>query len=308
MKDKLMIVVLLAAVLVAVLAVILVNRRPAPPVVPVRPVAVERLVKPETPPVVVRPPIEDVPVAVAQPVEAPVAATPELPSSTSEPEYTDFDNLQWIHSKYVYESFTQLGSTRVGKMFNHESRQTFTINEGDELEPATGVMVESLDSEKAIVRLRDATDTMICTGNPRYAFLEEWRKNPQPPTPEEERLAFEVYMAQHGLRANLAARRAGRPPAPAWREPTEDELRDQMRHYLATTGKEAEEFQKDYIWTQPNPRLLTPEQIEKNRQAYYKAMGIPPDTKPIYRHEERYEPRVKKLGLEDEVENPPSAP
>ena len=234
-----------------------------------------------------------------------MAATPEVAASTQEA-YSDLDTLQWVHSRYVYEHFTQLGNTRVGKMFNHDTRQTFTVNEGDELEPGTGVTVVSLDAEKAVVQLKDATDTMICTGNPKYAFAREWQKNPQPPTDEQRRLALEVYMAEHGNYANQRARRAGRPPAAPWREKTDEELIAEMKHYLATTGREAEERQNTgYVWHQPDPRLLTPEQIQKNRQDYYRAMGIDPNTPPIYRDEERREGLIRGVKLDGDKENPP---
>lgn len=301
MRERLIVATLVLAVVLAIVAVVLVRLySPAEP--PVRPMAAAPeapVYRPSAPPVGAPLPAM-APEPAREPAPLPeestpvVAATPEAPAD-------DFADLQWIHSKYIYESFTQLGRLRVGRMFNHESRQSSTVNEGEELEPGSGVVVESLDGERAIVRLRDATDVMICTGNPKYAFLAEWQKHPRPPTDEERRLAHEHYMAQHGLRANVLAARAGRPPAPPWREPTEEEMRDAMLNYLATTGQEAEKRQNEgYVWRQPDPRLLTPEKIAENRRAFYRAIGAPEDTEPIYRDEERWEPRIPKLGLEEE--------
>ena len=299
MKDKLFVSLFLVAVLVAAVVVVVTLQSDAPAPAgppPEQVVEVERS-QVDLPPLPVRP------VAVPQPELPPapevVAATPEVAASTDEAvPLTMLQQLQLIRTNYYYDSFTQVGQRKIGKMMSHLTRRTVTVNEGDELEAGTGVVVESLDAEKAIVRLGDVTDEMICVGHPRFDFLKEWQQRAQRPTEEERELARMVYMAQHGDRANARAAAAGRPPAKEWHPKTMDQLRDEMLTYLETTGAEAaiRQGMKTREGVR-HPLDLTPEEVEASRRAYYGAMGIDPNTEPTYRDEERNEPYWRTLDL-----------
>jgi len=301
MKDKLVVSLLLVAVLVAVVVVIVTMRnRPVPaPVGPPKPAEVGQTERPQ---VELPPPVRHVeaPAPEPMPATAPevVEATSEVPGSTAEAALDPLEQLRLIDTNYYYDSFTQIDQKKIGKMMSHVTRRVVTVNEGDELEPGSGVIVESLDPEKAVVRLGDVTDVMICVGHPRFDFLKEWQKLAQKPTDKQRKLAFEHYMAVYGNRANARAIAAGRPPAKEWHPKTKEELKKEMEHYLETTAKEAAERQGTQTRPGvPNPRDLTPEQIAANKAAYRKAMGIPPDAPDPWRDEEKWEPRTKKLGL-----------
>jgi hypothetical protein len=302
LRDKPVMGMLILACVAAIVAVVAVSLKSSPPpgnLPPSVPTTISEIPIKQPAPKFQGIGVNRVEAPVVQSTTAPtVAATQETKVSAGPDEST---KLRWAAVEFIYKSFTRVDKTKIGKFYSHKSRDEFSVREGGQLEP--GVLVQSLSAEVAIVRLGDSTYELKCTGNPKYAFLNKGPST-EAPTDEEHRLGHERYMLQHGNRAIALAEKAGRPPARPWSPKTADQMKAEMEKYLATTGKEAEKRQNEgYEWRQPDPRTLTREQMEANRRKHLETVGMDPNTKPIYRDEKRWEPRIEKLEIETEKLN-----
>ena len=168
-------------------------------------------------------------VAPPQPAPAvPPEAKPEMFSKE-----LDRNRLLNLIDDWIYVDFSQVGSAKLGRIQITRENSFLEVNEGTKLQ--NGIIIAQLTRESAMLKLGEASFLLRLAQEPK--FFEEVKQTLRPLTPEEQKEAFDYYMARFG-----------------------DKFKEQSKDYQPPAGAQ-------------NPRQITPEDRKKGLEQYFEKYG-----------------------------------
>lgn len=190
-------------------------------------------------------------------------ATPTLGREISEDQPAK-NVLLTVLWDWNYTDYTQIGTTKRGRLEHVRTKEQRQIWEGLELEH--DVIVASLSPEAAIMQLEDATFPLRIVRKP--AFFDELMKKPRPLTPEEQREALDYYMRLHGDRMRELSKYykplpgLNLPSSP----PTQEQVQKNKERYMQMYGQRFKQEQS----LRATSRRSSPEQQRQSFERYWK--------------------------------------
>lgn len=209
------------------------------------------------------------PTALQQPATLATREVPAVAPTATPTEGVDIQEddpakvvLLSLLADWIYTDYTQVASTKRGRLEHLKTKEQREIWEGIELE--NDVVVASLSSEAAVIQLADATFSLRIVRRP--AFFDELMKKPRPLTPEEQQEALDYYMRVHGDRMRELSKHykplpgVTLPSSP----PTREEIQKSRERYMQMYGQRFK--QEESL----SPTVMPSQQQRQNFERYWK--------------------------------------
>ncbi len=193
-------------------------------------------------PVQVPPDITEVPQPV--PTEEPAASQPK-----DRKELDKHNLLAYVHD-WVYETYSQVGTTKLGHIRDTRQNVLIKVFVGKQFD--NGIEVTQLTAEHVLLKLGESTFRLRRAEVPD--FFEDIKKNPRALTPEEQAQAYEYYMIRWGDKFKELSK--GYQPPVGMQNPrpiTEEEKEKGREEYLKRYGQKFEHHGKNYKVPEMNP-------------------------------------------------------
>ncbi|RJP21512.1 MAG: DUF2531 family protein [Candidatus Omnitrophota bacterium] len=160
---------------------------------------------------------------------------------------------------WVYEMYSQVGSTKLGQIKDTRQNTLMKVYEGKTLE--NGVEVVRLSAESVLLKLGEATFTLRLAEEPK--FFEDIKKNPRALTPEEQSKAYDYYMIRWGDKFKEYSKGYQPPAGMQNPQPATLQMKQQgYKEYMERYGQKFQENGNTYQMPEINP--------EKQRELYKK--------------------------------------
>lgn len=221
---------------------------------------------------------------------------PNAHTATSQPiipdQSMDENRLLALIDDWVYVQYFQIGGDKKGRI--HKSREDvmMDVTEGDVLE--NGITIQTLTSEQATLRLGEALFHMRLSREPE--FFADLRTNPRPLSPEEQKKAYDYYMARYGDKFKMFSKSYKAPlDFQTPRHVTQQQQQQAIQQYMQQHGNQFQQERGDFPTSVP----YSAEQRENFREYWQKTH---PD-KPMPNFEDVY--RINELGPAERVQQNP---
>lgn len=175
---------------------------------------------------------------------------------------------------WIYTDYTQVASTKRGRLEHLKTKEQRQIWEGMEFD--NNIVVASLSPEAAIMKLGEATWALRMARRP--AFFDEVARNPRPLSPQEQQEALEYYMRVYGDRLRELSKNykplpgVSVPSAP----PTKEQIEKSKQKYMQMYGRR---FQQEQMLRPTFSRASIEEQrrnFERYWRTYHPDKPMPP--------------------------------
>jgi hypothetical protein len=162
---------------------------------------------------------------------------------------------------WIYVDYTQVASTKRGRLEHLKTKEQRQIWEGMELE--NDVVVASLSPEAAVMQLADATWALRIVRKP--AFFEELMRERRPLTPDEQREALDYYMRVYGDRMRELSKHYKPLPGVSFPSspPTKEQIEESKQRYMQLYGQQ-------FMQEQALRPTMPPTSLEQQRQNFEK--------------------------------------
>ncbi len=214
------------------------------------------------------------------PLEAPPEITTVPQSQTPQSGQKENPKNVMIHQKHnllalihdwVYVTYSQIGSTKLGHIHDTRNNVMIKIFEGKIFD--NGVEVTKLSPDRALLKLGEATFPLQRAEKP--SFFEEIEEKPRALTPEEQVQAYEYYMKRWGHKFQEYSKGYQPPPGMQNPQPVSPEMKKKgLEQYKERYAKKFKRNEKEYRMPALNAETQR-EMYKKYWQKYHPDREMP---------------------------------